>query len=166
MREINEAWQVLQDPVRRRAYDDEVLGRRPPARTVPTTGRGAATRPVHPVSADDDLVDVAPEMGDFHAGLYRHLPWIVLVVVFGLIFVLSAYAGSDGGDQPGPTGPRAAATGDCIDVRSGPTTSIVPCSGPHELEIVDRVDEATACPAGTERRRLGADGLLDCVTPG
>ncbi|MCB0962535.1 MAG: J domain-containing protein [Acidimicrobiales bacterium] len=157
MREVNEAWAVLRDPQRRRAYDAE---RTASARRAPAAA-AAARRPRAEVAVpdeDDDLVDVLPPMGPVAAGLFRHLPWVVLLVVLGAIFVATAYAG--GGDDPATTGtdePR------CVDVAPGPTTTVVECDGPHELEIVVRVDELTQCPEGTQRRRLATDGLLDCV---
>lgn len=156
MREVNESWRVLQDPVSRRRYDDE---QRVAARHRGVAAPRSSATVAVPTPADDDLVDVAPPMGAFQAGLYRHLPWVLLVVVFGLIFVVTAYATSDRSEDPAP--PVGAGT--CVDVAPGPSTTVVPCSGPHELRIVVRVDEATACPPGTERRRLGVDGLLDCV---
>ncbi|CAN5567233.1 hypothetical protein BH10ACT1_BH10ACT1_25230 [soil metagenome] len=160
MREINEAWHVLQDPVRRRAYDDSRLAERrsQATRSGPSSGRPGT---VVPADEDDDLVDVLPEMTAVQAGLFRHLPWVVLVAVFAVIFVASAYATKKSSDVE-PARPIEA--GSCVDVASGPTTTIVPCSGPHELQIIVRVDSATACPVNTERRRLGTDGLLDCVT--
>ncbi|MCU1352988.1 MAG: hypothetical protein JWM05_2197, partial [Acidimicrobiales bacterium] len=59
--------------------------------------------------------------------------------------------------------PPVAGQGTCLTVRPGPTTSIVSCCRPHDVRVVTRVDEATPCPAGTERRRLATDGRLDCV---
>ncbi|WP_254127156.1 DnaJ domain-containing protein [Aquihabitans sp. G128] len=163
MREVNEAWHVLQDPVRRRAYDDSrIQGRRASTAAGPSSTAGKRPTTVVPVD-DDDLVDVLPEMTGVQAGLFRHLPWVVLVVLFGLIFVGTAYATHGGDDAPQR---RPVEAGTCIDVATGPTTTIVPCTGPHELQIVARVDSATACPADTERRRLGTDGLFDCVTAG
>lgn len=159
MREINEAWQVLQDPVRRRSYDDGVLGSRPVGPKWPKQ----SIRPTDEV--DDDLVDVVPEMSGLQYGLFHHLPWVVLVVVFGLIFVVSAYAGSGAKKPADDPALRQPVAGDCVNVKAGPATTVVPCSGPYELKIVSRVDEATPCPAATERRRLGSDGLLDCVSP-
>jgi curved DNA-binding protein CbpA len=165
MREINESWQVLQDPARRRAYDDDRIGaarRRPTSTARP---RGAPSSAPVPVDDDADLVDVMPPMTAVQAGLFRHLPWVVLVLVFGTIFVLSAYAG--GGDDPAPDASTSSATaGDCVDVAAGPSTTIVPCDGPHELEIVQRVVLASDCPEGTEVRRLGRDGRYDCVVAG
>ncbi len=163
MREVNEAWTVLQDPARRRRYDDGRIQGRPSSggsgAGAQRVGRPSTSSPV-PVD-DDDLVDVLPEMGPVAASLFRHVPWVVLVVVFGLIFVVTAYASSD----RTPAVPQHAQPGSCVNVRTGPTTTIVPCSGPHELRIVARVDDATTCPAGTEKRRLGSDGLFDCVRP-
>ncbi|MCU1497714.1 MAG: hypothetical protein JWM47_1667 [Acidimicrobiales bacterium] len=163
MREVNEAWHVLQDPARRRSYDDSRISGSSSSATTP----GGRPRPAAVVPAadedDDDLVDVLPELTGLTAGLFRHLPWVVLVGVFALIFVGSAYASHDAADVA-PA--RSGTVGSCLDVASGPTTTIVPCSGPHELEIEARVDRAAACPAGTEARRLATDGLLDCVSEG
>lgn len=165
MREVNEAWQALQDPTRRRRYDDGLVGRdrRGTTGSGDRSGGGAArsTAPVPAADEDDDLVDVLPPMGAVAAGLFRHGPWVALVLVLGLIFVATAYAGDD---EPTVERPAPVRAGACVDVTSGPTTTVVPCEGPHDLRIVRRVREGQPCPAGTERRRLGTDGLLDCVS--
>lgn len=158
MREINESWRVLQDPARRRAYDDRWLAdRRPP--TPAARPRSAA--PV-PVPDDDDLVDVLPPMTALTAGLFRHLPWVVLVVVFGLIFVMTAYAG--GGDDPSaPASETQTEAGSCIDLRGGTVTTIVSCDGPHDFQIIASVAKPTECPPGSEARRFAPDGHFDCL---
>ena len=173
MREINEAWTVLQDPARRRAYDLERLDRarvRPAAR-----GGGPRTEPAPParragsspvvVDDDDDLVDVSPHLTGATATLARHLPWVVIVVVFAVIFVLSAYAGG-GSSDPAPTVGPVLVEGACIDVASGPVATVVACDGPHEFRIEARVADATACPSGTEPRYLDPDGTVDCLSTG
>lgn len=170
MREINAAWHVLQDPARRRAYDADRLATEADAR------RGATRRPtpsgpprssVPAVTDDDeDLVDVLPPMTALTAGLFRHLPWVLMLLVFGAIFVLSAYAQGPGEDVPASTVGAPAEIGSCLDVRAGPTTSIVPCSGPHDLQVVDRVASIDGCPSGSEARRLSEDGRFECVVPG
>ncbi|MCU1355391.1 MAG: dnaJ [Acidimicrobiales bacterium] len=169
MREINEAWQVLQDPAARRRYDDSRMRSRSRPGAVPTRDRrppAVDARGVVAAEDDDDLVDVLPPMTALGAGLMRHLPWVVLVGVFGLIFVVTAYATA--GTHPGPTvRPPAAAAGACIDVEPGPSAKTVPCSGPHDFRVVRRVADASSCPAGTSARRLDADGYWDCVqSPG
>jgi hypothetical protein len=116
------------------------------------------------VADDDDLVEVMAPMTGFTAGVVRHLPWVVALVVLGGIFVVSAYAGSRSSDPTPTTVP--ATSGNCVNVASGPVTTVVSCDGPHDLRIVTRVSETQACPDGTERRRLGTDGLLDCVVVG
>lgn len=159
MREVNESWHVLQDPGRRRRYDDSRVGR-PGSGSRQGAPRRAAPDDLHPLPTDDDdLVDVLPDMGPVTAGLFRHLPWVALVVVLGLIFVVTAYAGKH---DPVPTVPQAK-VGSCIDVSTGPSTTIVPCSGPHELLVAARVSDPSQCPEGTEARKLANDGLVDCV---
>ncbi len=166
MREINESWAVLQDPQRRRAYDEERVGA---ARRRPSTARPGPAPAARAAVAedDDDLVDVLPPMGGVMAGLLRHLPWVVALVVLGGIFLLSAYAGS-GGDAEAPTTPTVPVShiGECLDLEPGPSTTIVPCDGPHEFEIVTTADRAEDCPAGTEARRFATNGRFDCVQPG
>ena len=162
MREINESWRVLQDPGRRRTYDDSRLtgSSRPPAAGRPASR--VSTTPV--ILDDDDLVEVLPSMSGFTAGFYRHVPWVVLMVVFGLIFVVSAYAG---GHDESPAKPEPATqVGDCIDVETGTDTIVVPCTGPHEFEIVASVGRPADCPPGSEGRRFALDGHFDCLVPG
>lgn len=160
MREINEAWQVLGDPAERRRYDQERLGtsgtratERPRPRKPPDTMPAV-------VDEDDDLVDVMGEMGPVKAGLFRVGPWGILLLMFGLIFVVTAYATAD--DEPAPTSPTSE-VGSCVDVETGPVTTVVPCDGPHELRIVSRIVDGGQCPVGTEKRRLADDGYLECV---
>jgi len=152
MREINEAWRVLQDPVRRRRYD---LGRE--HRSIAPAGRTAA--PVDRFDADDELVDVGPS--DLTTRAVHGLPWIVLILVLGFIFVMTAYAGKR--DVAPPAVARAAPIGSCLVVTAGPTTSVVPCDQPNTGRVVDRVDDMAGCPEGTDPRRLAPDGRTDCL---
>jgi DnaJ-domain-containing protein 1 len=147
MREINESWRVLQDPASRRRYDESRMERR----------RHTTARPVHPVLVDEDdgdLVEVMPPMTALKAGLMRHLPWVVLLVVLGGIFVFSAYATADRSSPP-----KTAST--CLDVSAGTSTTMVPCAGPHDLQIIDRAANPADCPAGSEGRRLQGESIFD-----
>ncbi len=169
MREINEAWHTLGDPVRRRRYD-ETLRTAPRPAGHPSGERTRAAVPVPTSDDDDDMIDVMGEIGPLQAQVVRGLPWVLLLLVFGAIFVFTAYA-TAGKPSQSPASPRPPATvanGSCLTIRSGPTppaTQVVPCGGAHDVKLVTRVDERTACPSGTERRRLSTDGLLDCVQP-
>ena len=145
MREINEAWRVLQDPARRRRYD---LGRE---------DRPAA--PVDRFDPDDDLVDAGPS--DLTTRAVHGLPWILLILVLGFIFVVTAYAGKR--DAAPPAVARAAPVGSCLVVTAGPSTSVVPCDRPNSGRVVDRVDDMAGCPDGTDPRRLAPDGKTDCL---
>lgn len=158
MREVNEAWQVLGDADRRRAYDEEQ--RRASGRSASPREPGRARSSVPAVvDDDDDLVELAGDMGPVQAGLFRHGPWVALVVIFAVIFVVTAYATSSKQDEE-PTGSQV---GSCVDVAVGPSTTVVPCDGPHELRIVSRIPDGGRCPTGTEKRRLAVDGYLECV---
>lgn len=163
MREVNEAWQELRDPVRRRRYDEGRLsaGRSPRSST---SASASSTRPsrradVPAMAENDDLVDVMGSMGPVKAGLFRHGPWVALAGVFLVIFVVTAYASSSSPAEK----PVGSQVGTCVNVAAGPTTTVVPCDGPHELRIVERIPDGGSCPAGTEKRRLAVDGYLECV---
>ncbi len=73
MRAINEAWRVLGDPTRRRAYD--LTLRAVPRREEPEIGDRAVDTPVRAV---------------------RGLPWALLIGVLLFIFIVTAYAGGGG----------------------------------------------------------------------
>lgn len=158
MREINEAWTVLRDPHRRRTYD---LGR--------TRRRSAATTgtPVGPVPTDRHPRTTEPirHSAGFRTGILRNLTWVMMVFVLVGIVIATAYADRDRDrDRPAPT--PTAEIGSCIDVETGPSTTVVDCDGPHEFRIVERVAGPHDCPRGTEARRLGTDGRFDCLAPG
>lgn len=161
MREINESWRVLQDPERRRAYDDS---RRVGSTRPQTTARPVTRMQVADDVDDDDMVDVLPSMSVMTLGLYRLVPWVVLAVAFIFIFVMSAYAGGNNDTPARPEPPTE--VGDCIDVQTGTDTIVVPCSGSHEFEIVASVARPADCPPGSEGRRFAADGHFDCLVSG
>lgn len=140
MQEVNEAWRVLGNAGRRLAYD---AARRPRA-TVRGAGvaGGAGTSPFH---SGDLFVDDAPP--DAVTRLVRALPWGLVLLALGAIFVFTAYAG-DGGEGPS-----------CVR-RDGATAVSVPCSTAGARRVEARVTDVRMCPVGTEPFQPGGRGDL------
>jgi curved DNA-binding protein CbpA len=164
MRDVNEAWRVLGDPDRRGRYDAD--RRSGPTFSGQQAGDDRPRVPRTPTAvASEDLVDVAPEMGPVRAQVVAGLPWIVLLVVFGLIFVVTAYASADRDPAPPLISGEHGRMGSCLRVAPGPATVSVPCDGADAQRLVARVEPDGECPAGSEPRRLGDDGRIDCLAP-
>ena len=117
MQELNEAWRVLGNPARRLAYDVErrEAGRR--ARVSPPGAVGDRFA----FSTGDLFVEDVPAV-DLLTRLLRALPWIVVIVGLGAIFVFTAYATSDDGEIPtGDAGAGASARTGAVPSRSTAT---------------------------------------------
>lgn len=135
MREVNEAWRVLGHAARRVTYDS---GRRPgPTAPRPTTG-----------FASGDLF--ADEAGppDLVSRLLRALPWGMVLLALGAIFVFTAYATGD------------SSTSSCVR-RDGADAVSVPCGSEGARRVAARVPDVGQCPPGTEPfQPAGADQAL------
>lgn len=138
MQEVNEAWRVLGNAGRRLAYD---AARRP--RSSARGSGGAGTIPSF--HSGDLFADGAPP--DAVSRLVRALPWGLVLLALGAIFVFTAYAGG-GGDGPS-----------CVR-RDGATALSVPCSADGARRVQARVTDVRMCPAGTEPFQPGGQGDL------
>jgi hypothetical protein len=142
---LNEAWRVLRDPERRRAYDGE-LGR-----------SGATTAGLPPAGSPPGGPGVVPA-----ERVIRGLPWVAVLAVLALIFVFTAFARRDR-----PTGPAGVdgylEPGSCVAVAIGRPATEVPCDGPHDGVVVNLVPFAQPCPAGTDSAVNPANTLRVCV---
>jgi curved DNA-binding protein CbpA len=87
MRAVNEAWRVLGDADRRRAYDTELAAARRAPVAVPVAGD----------EDEDDEADLAEGPVDLASRLIRSLPWILIIGILLAIFVFTAYAGQTSG---------------------------------------------------------------------
>lgn len=149
MQAVNEAWRVLGNPARRLAYDVErrEVGHR--ARVAPPTGVGDRF-----AFATGDLFaeDVPPI--DPLTRLLRALPWILIVLALGGIFVFSAYATSDQGSPP---------LAGCIRKDQG-LAQPSSCDAEGAQQVILEVNEVGQCPAGTEPFQP-LDGSALCLDP-
>jgi hypothetical protein len=153
MRELNEAWRVLRDPAGRAVYDRSL---RPSA---VTRRSGAFTGAEAEDDLDDDFEDVLDrpfrgrpaEPGDLVVALVRALPWVVIGLVLGGIFVFTAFAGHHGD----PASKQV--VGDCV--RSTSSLEVVLC-GPGVQQVRDVTQRTTDCPVDTVGVEVGRNRVL------
>lgn len=157
MREVNEAWQVLQSPGRRARYDDDLLAARR-RREQDVRERGRAWTPTEG-SADDDLpaptpvspAGTAPRSSPVRparAGLRPFLPLVVLGVILCVVLVVTAVAGPRE-DDPDVETTDEFTPGTCVQVFSDGLAEAVSCSGPSTGRVVSTVNEVLTCPPGS-----------------
>lgn len=182
IRRVNQAWEVLGRPERRREYD----------RQLREGGvQEAVARPAG-VRSDDGVIRIDPRLLDpeflaarrhaqfddisrSHSIVLRAAP---LVLVFGLlaaIFVFTAYARDDASQAaaPGDTvaAPQLGAgveANDCVSVMTGPALLPRPCDPSAEWRVIgSRIDGAdgSVCPLGTTRDVLLPNGFHACLAP-
>jgi hypothetical protein len=149
MRTLNEAWHVLSDPGRRRRYDESLL---PPASVPPASHEPARGRVGQPL-----------EEGGGGSALVRVLPVALLLLSLAAIFVFTAFAvGGPDSEASGPgtpaSGAAGAAVGDCVIVRGGHVSQVVPCDEPNDGQITEEVDRDKACSRVEERPVDGQSG--------
>jgi curved DNA-binding protein CbpA len=156
MAEVNEAWRVLRDPAARAAYDRALAGA--------ALGPGTPAPFDGPVGFDGDDGDQdipfqgrSGEPGDVLTAVLRALPWLIVGLVLGGIFVFTAFAA--GGGDPSPR----QLVGDCVRASSS-LLEVVPCTGAEDDEVVAVVHSAAECPTGTKATPSGRDRIL-CLRP-
>ncbi len=154
MAAVNEAWRVLSDPGRRASYDASLR-----ASVAPATRVSAASEVAE--------VDVAGE-AEARSFWAVALPWILLLVVLGVIFLFTAYARGGGGDGPSSV-PRAEVDGviepgSCI-VLDGQARAVeTPCRAPHLGVVGSIVDARAPCPPRSEGFYSQDGSVLVCIT--
>lgn len=151
MRQLNEAWRVLGDPGRRRAYDQALLA-------------GLPIRPV-PGRMVDDLDDrpyfhAPAEPGDLGMVLARGLPWAAAIVVLVGIFIFTAFAGGseDNGEVSGSD-----LVGSCVRLERGGVVTKVPCDEPNSGRVDLVTVRSSLCPEGSDSARLPGEGSWLCL---
>lgn len=153
MQDVNEAWRVLGNPGRRLAYDVErrEAGRR--ARLSPPSAVGERLA----FSTGDLFVEDVEDV-DLLTRLLRALPWIIVIVGLGAIFVFTAYATSD--DGVAPTGEGSG----CIRKEAGSAVE-VDCAVEGAQRVVIEVTEVGGCPSGSEPFQPADRNTALCLAP-
>jgi DnaJ-class molecular chaperone len=169
MREVNAAWGVLSDSGAKERYDLELALARAQAARTPGASRPAAARPpTEPARSGPShhgYVDLAPGDGAWTA-FFRAMPWVVVILVLGGIFVFTAFAA---GRDNAPASSReqitlpTASVGDCVRFASSTQLALVDCSVPNQGEIIEKVPNGRPCPPGSTARYLPEEGLYACI---
>jgi curved DNA-binding protein CbpA len=151
LRVVNEAWQVLKDPMRRRRYDEDLESSRP---TSPVSEpRQAPFDDYDPeVESEDDGIVVSPAA----AMLLRLGPALLLgVVLFGLL-IITAVAGGGRKDDGDRVSPQRCVL---VDTEGAVRSSCADGNG----FIVAEVNSADQCPALSVAFGSDRAGVLWCV---
>ena len=161
IRRANEAWSVLRDADRRRAYDRSLRG--------PSVSSGAPrpspARTARPAPPSGVVVPAA------HAGLWRYAPVVVIMVVLVTIFVVTAYATTSGDTGPGTatTTPPRPDVGDCVLVVPS-SGGLVPvrtaCGATGALRVSSVVATPRPCPSGLMALPWTDDETTLCLAGG
>lgn len=153
MADLNHAWHVLSDPVRRHDYDRALRA----AAATASTG-SAAPSSTH---SGDELDEAAlAAMQRQHRDPLRsyaerpRFPWklVLAIVVAGAAVIL--IFGSMTEEPSDPPINNIIGPGSCvtIDVRRGEVAQ-ASCKGPHDAVVQELVDFGAPCPQGTETYR-------------
>lgn len=142
MAEINEAWRVVGDPVRRRAYDDELRRAAEAAsRTSATPPQRRRAGPVAPPAAAPVHHPPARFPWRFMAGL----------AVAGIGLVVIGHLLTEPAPEPAPDG--LLTPGSCVTIAADLSAGETSCSGPYDAVVEVLVPFAQPCPTGTESYR-------------
>lgn len=140
MAEVNHAWQVLGDPVRRREYD---LSLREPVIT------GAAPSPTspRPGSAEPAFNPLARYQDP------PRFPWKLMGVLalVGAAFVVLGVA-TAGNPKP-PVVDNVLEPGDCVAIQANGDAAERLCSEPHDAVVELLVSTGETCPGVSEAHR-------------
>ncbi|MDP9019496.1 MAG: J domain-containing protein [Actinomycetota bacterium] len=147
MQELNEAWRVLGDPVRRSRYDRALVEAARPAPPVP------------PVDGEQLYRQPRAEPGDVGVAVVRGLPWLLMLTVLFLIFVFTAFAGSGSDDRPSASD----LVGRCVEVQPGSEVHEVPCEEPNDGRVDLVAVRSSLCPAEAAVVRMPGERSWLCL---
>lgn len=181
MREVNEAWSVLQSPAHRAAYDRDLLAARAGGGVHEGTGRswgqaGGGRSWVGTVDPDLPLpepesdgparpVGAAPRFSPpprrgHSSPLRPFLPLIVLGVLLFIVIVFTAYAKPQPDRELDVQTTDEFGTGTCVVVYTDATAEAVACDGPSTGRVVSTVRFPLPCPPDTVQALLRTGNAL------
>jgi molecular chaperone DnaJ len=141
MAAINEAWRVLSDPGRRAMYDASL-------RTVARPGPAAPVWETEADDFDDDERIIGHVRGGFP------FPVVLVLVLFAMIFVITAYAYQKSGSVHGPASTipvdGVIQIGSCVRIDEAAVASETPCGAPYRGVVVAVIARDGHCPPSTE----------------
>lgn len=149
MAEINYAWSVLSDPVRRREYDNSQRVSRDVSASRPEAGASHRGSQVNPPTMLQPV----------------RFPWrgMLIAAVVGTVIVLIARGFTD---SPLPGIPdQLLEPGSCVVVGADRLATEVSCGGPHEYVVVQFIPLDRLCPMTTETFRDRQGMGIACVSP-
>ena len=164
MQDVNEAWRVLRDPGQRRAYDDRLHGRA----VAGDRSRHFSGYDLRFADPDIDLdprpyrPHPPPSSDDLGVYFIKGLPWVLLALVLGVVFVFTAYAG--GGSDPEARAPLGTASvGECVRIQQGLEVLVVPCDQPSDGKVVAYAVRPSGCPSASAAHDLRGRGVILCL---
>jgi hypothetical protein len=170
MADINQAWHVLSDPVRRHDYDRLLRA------AATSTATGSAAGPSTPSGDELDEAALAamlrPRRDPLRSYVDRpRFPWklVVAIVVLGAAVILVFGSLTEPAREP-PLN-NIIGRGSCvtIDVRRGEVAQ-ASCTAAHDAVVQELVEFGAPCPQGTEsyrdRQGLGDACVVRVTEPG
>jgi hypothetical protein len=94
--------------------------------------------------------------------IVKSLPWIAALVVLGMIFVFTAFAGGAGEDQRRSSSDLV---GRCVQSQQGIGVVEVPCDGANEGRVDLVANRQSQCPDDTTVRPVPGEGTWVCLRP-
>lgn len=141
MSEVNHAWSILSDPVRRTAHD-----RRAESMRSGTTDDAVSSRPV--------VVEPLAR---------PRIPWRLMlgIIIVGSAAVLTAHARTEAPARDTPD--QLLQSGSCVDIDAMSLAVEVSCDGPHDAVVRQLIAFDRACPQDSEPHRDRQGMGLACL---